>query len=143
MLAPDQHYLAKGCSDGSIKMFNCETGLPVNSLYGHGSDVRRIAFSHDGDLAVSASMDGTIKIWDTRGGTTTPPERWHEASVDGVAVAPGGRRVFTAGDWSVKEWEAQDGRFLRELGKHKYGVRALAATPDCGLLVTAGSSSDI
>ncbi|HMA53291.1 MAG TPA: WD40 repeat domain-containing protein [Acidobacteriota bacterium] len=142
-LAPDHRHLAMGCWDGSVKLFDCETGSLVGSFFGHGSSVRRIVFTPDGDRVISASMDGTIKVWDRKGVTTTPPKRWHEAAVDGVAAAPGGQRVFTAGDRSVKEWQAQDGRLIRKLGEHKYGVGAMAATPDCGRLVTAGGTCDI
>lgn len=42
------------------------TGQEVLILKGHSDGVESVAFSADGQRLVSASMDGTVKMWDAR-----------------------------------------------------------------------------
>jgi WD40 repeat protein len=47
-----------------IKLWEVKTGTLVRSLGGHGSSTTSVAFSLEGQLLASGSLDRTIKIWD-------------------------------------------------------------------------------
>jgi WD40 repeat protein len=49
---------------GNIAIFSVRTGQQVALLRGHTDDVDGISFSPDGKKLASASLDGTVLIWD-------------------------------------------------------------------------------
>jgi len=64
---------ALSCSmDGSLKLWDVESGEAVRSLAGHAGGVRGIAVTPDGRRAISAGMDCTLRVWIWRR-TPTPP----------------------------------------------------------------------
>lgn len=68
--SPDGEYLASGGQEGSLKVWEVDTGRIVYSKP-HGGPVHSTSFSPDGKLLASASMDGKIKFWDMTTGELT------------------------------------------------------------------------
>ena len=55
--------LASSSEDGTIKIWDLESGSFERTLKGHSNSVNSVNFSNDGNLLASASMDLSIKIW--------------------------------------------------------------------------------
>ena len=61
----DGHRLASGAEDGTVRLWNADTGQPlVAPMKGHEKTVRTVAFGPHGKLLLSGSEDGTIRLWD-------------------------------------------------------------------------------
>jgi WD40 repeat protein len=75
-----------------------------------------LAFSPDGQRAVSGYFDGTARIWDLRSGESRALAG-HQGPVVWVAFSPDGKHVLTASqDGTVRLWPddlSQDPRELR------------------------------
>ena len=56
--------LASGSVDGTIKIWNTETGACVKTLEGHSKEVTSVAW--DGERLASGSFDQTVMIWDMK-----------------------------------------------------------------------------
>ncbi|MCP5084564.1 MAG: WD40 repeat domain-containing protein, partial [Alphaproteobacteria bacterium] len=56
--------LASGSDDGTVILWNTDTGQPAQTLSGHSGTVLSVAWSPDGQLA-SGSDDGTVILWNT------------------------------------------------------------------------------
>jgi WD40 repeat protein len=63
--SPDGLRLASAARDGTIKLWELQTGREVLTLlYGRGELLTGLSFSPDGRQVVSVSMSGTVKVWD-------------------------------------------------------------------------------
>ena len=62
-----------------------------------------MAFSPDGMRIVSASWDGTVKVWDVSSGKEILTLKGHTSGVNGVAFSPDGKQIASASmDQTVK-----------------------------------------
>ena len=65
-----------------------------------------VAVTADGRQAVSASEDGTLKLWDLARGATLRTLRGHTDRVNAVAVTADGRQAVSASaDGTLKLWD--------------------------------------
>ena len=71
----DGRRIATTSWDGTVKLWDADTGQEVLTLRGHTAGVNCLAFSPDGDWIASGSIDATARIWDA---TPILPEALHE-----------------------------------------------------------------
>lgn len=102
---------------------------------GHAADVLGVDVRADGELAVSASRDGTVKIWDLRSGALLRTVTGVGKS-SAVLVLGDGRRMLTAGqDGRLRIWALATGQLLRSIavssgsGDGVSPITALAVAP--------------
>ena len=60
--APHGRWVATSGWDGSVRIWNCETGRQLRKLT-HNKMVRSFDISADGSLVASSSMDGRVRLW--------------------------------------------------------------------------------
>jgi WD40 repeat protein len=107
-------------------------------LGGHGGWVYSAVYSPDGTMIVSASADGTARIWDARTGLQLRTLSGHQNSVFSAAFSPDGARVATASaDRTVRIWDAASGALLKVLAGHGAGVFTAAWSADGTRIVSA------
>ena len=108
------------------------------SLEGHTKGVRSAAFSPDGTWVVTASLDGTARVWEASSGQLQATHTGHTNMVYSAAFSPDGTRVVTASaDNTARVWEASSGQLQATLTGHTKEVRSAAFSPDGTRVVTA------
>jgi WD40 repeat protein len=113
--------------------------VEVVALRGHADIVYGAWWSADGRRVVTASEDGTARVWDAAGGTLVATLSGHRAKVGAASFSPDGMRVATASDdGTARLWDAATGAPVATLEGHTGWVAAAAFSPDGGRLVTAG-----
>ncbi len=63
-----QARLASVSADGTLRVWDPETGQEIVTLRDHPGDLQCVAWSPDGQKLATGSDDGTIKIWDATAG---------------------------------------------------------------------------
>ncbi|PJB30534.1 hypothetical protein CO110_00065, partial [Candidatus Desantisbacteria bacterium CG_4_9_14_3_um_filter_40_11] len=66
---------------------NGESDECIKTLQGHGDNVYSVAFSPDGKILASGSLDNTIKLWDVQTGAGIKTLQGHGDRVYSVAFS--------------------------------------------------------
>ena len=105
----------------------------------HQGEVRSVAFSPDGRLAVTASDDTTAQLWSVATGQPLGPALRHSAPVLAAVLSPDGHTVLTgSADKTARLWSTATGQPLGPPLQHQGAVHAVAFAPS-GKLVLTGS----
>jgi hypothetical protein len=100
--------------------------------------VNHAAFSPGGRRLVTASHDGTARVWEVPSGKALTSPLKHKGRVFHAAFSPGGRRLVIASlDGTARVWDAASGQPLTPPLRHQGGVAKAAFSPDGRRLVTA------
>ena len=84
---------------------NTATGKPLTSPLEHQASVMRAVFSPNGTCVVTASLDGTARVWDAATGKPLTSPLKHQGPVRVAAFSPDGTRVVTASkDKTARVW---------------------------------------
>ncbi len=63
-ISPNNCYVAAGCLDQIVRIWDLDTGNMVAKLRGHQDSVYTTRFMPDGQTLISGSLDYTVKYWD-------------------------------------------------------------------------------
>ncbi len=114
------------------------------TLTGHADEVTGAAFSPDGATVVSASLDGTARIWDAATGRELRALVGHTDGVTRATYSPDGATVVTASrDGTARLWDAATGRAGKTLLGHADEVTSAAFSPDGATVVSASRDGSV
>jgi WD40 repeat protein/mono/diheme cytochrome c family protein len=110
----------------------------VDPLQGETRQTNAATFSRDGSLALLASADRSVRLWDVEAGRELRRFVGHAGSVWSVAFSPD-RKFAASGsaDTSVRLWDVETGNERARLDGHGALVIAIAFSPDGKRLLSA------
>jgi len=137
--SPDGVVVATGGEDGSIKLWNVNSGFCYCTMTSHKGPITAIKFAKP-SVIMSSSLDGTVRAHDLhryrnfRTYTTPTPVQFSSLAVD-----PAGE-VVVAGtmiDFHIYTWNVTSGTILDVLTGHVGPVSELSFHPKRGTLASA------
>lgn len=104
-ISTDAKRVASAGTDGTVRLWERDSGREHHVLQGHGDAVHRARFSPDGQRLASASADGTVRLWEVRTGAEDRILGGHVGPVTALTYAPDGDELATGGvDRTVRRW---------------------------------------
>ena len=133
---------ALSCSwDGSLRLWNLDTGMTTQRFVGHTKDVLSVAFSVDNRQIVSGSRDKTIKLWNTLGECKyTITDDQHTEWVSCVRFSPSQVPLIVSCGWDklVKVWNLSNCKLRANLVGHDGYLNTVTVSPDGSLCASGG-----
>jgi WD40 repeat protein/serine/threonine protein kinase len=103
----------------------------LRTFEGHKHWVRSVCLSRDGSLAMSGSLDNTLKLWDVATGRCLRTFEGHMDSVVSVCLSRNGRFSLSGSrDKTLKLWEVDTGRCLQTFEGHTDGLTLVCLNGD-------------
>lgn len=148
--APDGKSVASGGGDGTVRLWEVQSGREILRLRGHQGPISSIAYSPDGTRLVSGGGDTmvfsrkwgdgdrTVRVWELASGRELKSLAGHQRGVTAVAFSPDGKRVASGClDETVRVWDAASGEAIATLGGYSGGVSSLYFSSDGQSLLSA------
>lgn len=147
-ISDDGAYVATGSLDGSIKLWDANTGRSLLKIdAAHARGVLGVAFAPGAsDRLLSCGDDKSARMWtlDYKADTHTAGRVYagHTASVNRAIFSADGRTILTGSDDRTSRlWSVETGDVIRTLTGQSGPVRACDLSSDGALVVTADESS--
>lgn len=151
--SPDGTMLAGGGTDGTLRIWDLESGDQLAELAGHTDAVRSLAWSPDGVHLASAALDNTVRLWALEldsegrvgGGEETNTLSAHQrGGALAVAWSPDSAHLASGGgDAVARVWNRTSGEEVLTLKGHAGDVHAVAWSPDGAYLLTGGADETV
>jgi WD40 repeat protein/DNA-binding SARP family transcriptional activator len=162
VVSPDGRTALIGLFDGKIILWDIENRREIRRFDGHSpgkfhinrtvqnSGVNDLAFSPDGDQAISGGDDGAVILWDVNTGEEVRRFEGHTGAVRTVEISPDGLTAVSGGlsGESLNEpgelvlWDLNTGKELRRFDGNAGAVVDLSISPDGGSLIASSGEVD-
>ncbi len=158
VLSPREHHLSaveftpdlksafvtsSGLRRGVIEARRLSSPQWRQDLVGHENIVVDLALSPDAGWLASASLDGTLRLWDARRLSPVAVLRGHSGAVTAVDFAPDGRTLASAGaDGTVRLWSVPARREVAVMPGAVAPLTRVRFTPD-GRHLLAFAAADL
>jgi hypothetical protein len=146
--SPKGDRIVTGSWDFSARVWNAITGadeLKLGGEEGHSGYVNSAVFSpdKDGKLVLTASDDGTAKLWDSKTGKLVRTLTGHTDRVRHAAFSPNGQQAVTSSsDKTAIIWDVATGKPIgKPLNGHKWAVLFAQFSSDGSKLITGSEDN--
>lgn len=145
---PSLPYVLSASDDQVIKLWDWSKGWACHRTFeGHSHYVMQVAFNpKDPDTFVSASLDGTLKIWSL---DSSAPKFTLDGHLKGVNCVDyfisNDKEYILSGsdDYTAKVWDYHSRSCVQTLEGHGNNVTAVCAHPELPITITASEDSTV
>jgi len=141
-VSSDGQFALSGSWDGTLRLWNLNSGATEKRFVGHQKDVLSVAFSADNRHIVSGARDRKIHLWNTLGQLKyVIQENGHREWVSCVRFSPNPNEpviVSCGWDKTVKVWNLSNCKLKWDLHGHTGYVNCVTVSPDGSLCASGG-----
>jgi WD40 repeat protein len=133
--SPDGEWIAAGSYGGRVMIWTID-GQEVLGIPASKKNLSCIAFSPNQELLATSGLGDDIKIWDLSSGENLAAFSGHEVAVISLHFIQAGKQLVSLGyEQSLKFWDTQNWKLIREYETCYEKTRGLALSPDEQILV--------
>lgn len=138
---PTGRWLISGGMNGSVWIWDVESGVPQRRLTGHTAAVTMVAISPDGSTLATSAFDQTLRLWDLQTGHCLQVKKDEHVGTRAVVFGgqPGTANEFLAydgDDFAIYLWPWRTGAPAYALRGHSHVVIGLDVSPTAPLLAS-------
>lgn len=128
-----------------VRVWDRVTGAGVALLTGHTNTIDSVRWSPDGQHLLTASWDGTIRLWDVRRGRKVLNiYEGHTDQVYMVRWSADGKQFLSASrDKTIRLWDVESGKVIRIYEGHTDAVNGIDFSPDGRQFASASSDKTL
>ena len=113
--------------ENGAQLLDATSGQEIARMRHDGNEIRAVALSRDGKVAITGSDDQTARLCDAQTGKTLGPPLRHRARVTAVALSADGKMALTGSeDKTAQIWDIASGKPLGDPLYHAGQVLAVA-----------------
>lgn len=116
--SPDGTRVVSASADGTLKLWDVQTGVELATFTGHSKAVSACAFSPNGTRVLSASWDGSLRLWDAAAGSEIAVLCGHPSGVYDCDFSPDGTLIVSCSEDCLRIWDGATGAELSTLVRH-------------------------
>ena len=132
----DGLYVLTAATDGTVRLWEAQTGLEVRQFIGH-SFANAAIFSPDGDFMLTGSDDDTVRLWDTESGEEIHQFVGHTDRVAHVVFSPDGSlALIGSADQTARLWDIETGQIIRQFTDHASSLLFVGFSNDGRFVLT-------
>ena len=158
--SPDGTKILSSSDDNTAKIWDALSGAMLLEIKGHApgmvgysgykgapatynyTGIDQASFDNNGMRVITASYDGTARIWDANTGQELLVLYGHRDWVMTAKFSPDGKHAVTAGrDNVARIWDTTTGEEIRRLIGHDSWIRRASFSPDGRHILTAGNDN--
>jgi WD40 repeat protein/serine/threonine protein kinase len=155
-LSANNHYVLSGSEDKELKLWkvaidevgelrqqwSTNTDQCVRTFKGHADAVNSVSLSTDGSLAISGSLDKTLKLWDVATGRSLRTFKGHKRGMGSVDLSTDARYALSS-DGTMRLWDVESGRCLRTFFEYAVPINGVSLNADGYLALSAGDDTKV
>jgi WD40 repeat protein len=139
--SPDDDFLVSGLLDGTIHIWEVQTGTLFRMFTGHIGDALSLAFSPCGTLIASGGTTGTVRIWNISSGCCDSNLQGHSGLVKDVCWLAAGKQVISVSDdCTVRIWDIEQKTRSKIFAEYTHWVNAVDVSPASFLVASVGGN---
>ena len=141
---PDGQHVVSGSSDGTLRLWNTESGQCLRTITGAKLGAYAVAVSPDGKKTAAGCKDGVLREFSLADGSLLRELKGHLGYVRSVAYTHDGARLLSsAGDGSIRVWTRDKPEPITILQGHRGGVLTIAVSKDNRRLVSGSRDGTV
>jgi WD40 repeat protein/serine/threonine protein kinase/tetratricopeptide (TPR) repeat protein len=142
-LSPDSKKVAAVIEDGTIRIWDAQTGIELIKVSACIEDITCLALSHDGKRLLLNGADNIVRICDVANGQEIVTLPGHKGPICFLAFSPDDAKVISASrDGAVRVWNSLNGAELLTTSVREDWVNDVALSRD-GDMVVLGNASGV
>jgi WD40 repeat protein/serine/threonine protein kinase len=141
--SPSGRWIGTASSDGTVRVWDSQTGRELARLGGFKDVAQVVAFSGDESLLAAGDSRGTVQVFNTHDWSRRHVLAGHQTEIRGLCFADGATLISGGEDGVLQRWDALSGRELGDLTLSRRRLLALAAAWRKNLLLVGTTAGEV
>jgi len=131
--------IATGGHDGTVRIWDAQTGAPLRVIDAHHGNVNCLQFFRHGTELISGGDDGLVRQWRVEDGEPLHTFKGHVGNVLSLSISPDEQWLASGGeDYVLRIWDLAGRKLARSLIDANHRINVVLYSPD-GQHLAAGS----